>query len=495
MASHTREREAKFLIEPTRQPPDLGHAPSVSRLGDPVEVSLDSTYFDTDDRRLADRRITLRRRTGSTDEGWQLKLPTPSGPRDRIEVGVPLEAAETRTSVPDELLQEVRAFVRDHEVGPIASVHTDRTERHLFDGEGRDLAVAADDIVHSHQLLGGPVELSSWRELEVELVNGDDTLLDEVERLLEDAGFDRSPFPSKLHHALGARVDTAGAEANPVADYLGAQVDELLLHDADVRADRPDGVHKMRVATRRLRTTMATFRPMLDAEVTEPLRAELKWLGTVLGGARDAEVQRERLTAAARELPVELRVGPVVDRIDTELGRRHRASHALLTEALESGRYFALLDQLDALVDRPPFVTSPDQQTDQIRRRVRHSVKRVRRAARAVTDTSGAERTRALHEVRKAAKRSRYAAEAARPVLGSKSKKLARRMEALQELLGEVQDSVTSQAILRQLGMSTAHVDTENGFTFGVLHERQQAAADAATAEAPRLLRRATRGW
>jgi CHAD domain-containing protein len=45
----------------------------------------------------------------------------------------------------------------------------------------------------------------------------------------------------------------------------------------------------MRVATRRLRSALATYRQLFDAQRTEPVRQELAWLGTALGKPRDAE--------------------------------------------------------------------------------------------------------------------------------------------------------------------------------------------------------------
>ena len=94
----------------------------------------------------------------------------------------------------------------------------------------------------------------------------------------------------------------------------------------------------------------------------------------------------------------------------------------------------------------------------------------------------GEERDIGLHELRKAAKRARYAAEAVVPLFGKDAARAASRAEALQDVLGEHQDSVRSQEALRQLGV-TAHLSGENGFSFGVLvgAERQRAAeADAA---------------
>ncbi len=52
-------------------------------------------------------------------------------------------------------------------------------------------------------------------------------------------------------------------------------VDELLLHDPLVRAESPDAVHRMRIASRRLRSNLATYRPVLDREATDPVLDEL----------------------------------------------------------------------------------------------------------------------------------------------------------------------------------------------------------------------------
>ena len=83
----------------------------------------------------------------------------------------------------------------------------------------------------------------------------------------------------------------------------------------------------MRVATRRLRSALATFRPLLDREQTEPLREELKWIAGMLGAARDAEVMQERLTGLLSEQPVELVIGPVQQHIDRELRTAYRTAH------------------------------------------------------------------------------------------------------------------------------------------------------------------------
>src|SRR6185436_14684991 len=133
----------------------------------------------------------------------------------------------------------------------------------------------------------------AWREIEVELVEGDGALLEAIATRLEDAGVRPSSRASKLELVLG-RADVV----QPVSDRLGTQLHELLLRDPLARENLPEGVHSMRVAVRRLRSALATGRPFLDRSVSEPLRDELEWLSDALGDARDAEMQRDRLEHA-----------------------------------------------------------------------------------------------------------------------------------------------------------------------------------------------------
>jgi CHAD domain-containing protein len=491
--SEHREVERKFDAEPGTALPDLVSVPGVARSGPPVSTRLEATYLDTATLDLARHRVTLRRRTGGDDAGWHLKLPVAAD--ERLELREAL--GESSTTPPATLTDEVRALVRDRPLVPVAVLRTERTEHSLLDVEGRVLVVLADDVVHAEQRLGATVVVSTWREVEVELVEGDRDLLAAVGAVLIAAGLPASSSASKLARVLDVPPppsaslpkESAGAL---VVEHLHMQVDELLARDRDVRHDSPDAVHKMRVATRRLRSALVTFRPLLDRSVTDPVRDELRWLGAALGGARDAEVQAARLTATLDEVPADLVLGPVRRRIALELQTQQRAAGAVLDDALRDRRYFTLLDRLDALVDDPPLSEAAlAPATEVVPALVGGAVRRVRRLSRE-TGRGPDDRDHHLHEVRKAAKRARYAAEAAVPVGGRPAKRLAERMEHLQDVLGEHQDAVTSQAVLRDLG-AVAYTSGENGFTFGLLLGHESAAARAAEARYPAALRRATR--
>ena len=274
-------------------------------------------------------------------------------------------------------------------------------------------------------------------------------------------------------------------------ERFAAQVAELLRQDGAARSGDEDAVHDLRVAARRLRSLLATYRRVLDRAVTDPVRDELRWLGAEVGAARDAQVQRARLLARLDAVPRDLVLGPVRRRAGLELQAAARSGLGRLRTAMSSTRYYRLLDDLDELAAGLPLTAVATQPAaDAVPALVRRQVRRVRRAAAAV-DATGGDREQALHDVRKAAKRARYAAESVIPVVGKHATRLAGRMEDLQDLLGEHQDAVTARTLHRALG-AAAHSAGENGFTFGMFRAEEDAAARAARTRYPDALRRAT---
>ena len=504
--SRYQEIERKFDADPGTPLPGLSETGGT--VSDPVQSQLDATYFDTADARLARHHITLRRRTGGEDAGWHLKLP--AGKDERTEVRLPLGRAPR--TVPAALAREVRAIVRDRPLVPIAALQTTRIERRLLDADGNALAAVADDTVHGQRLTGGAAQESTWREVEVELLDGTRAFLEAVSDRLRAAGLTPSGSSSKLARVLGdfavqtpavpdaVTMSRRATAAAVVLAYLQEHVDQLVTCDRGVRSDQPGAVHDMRVATRRLRSTLATYRPLLDQELTDPIRTELKWLGQALGHPRDAEVLHQRMLELVAAQSGQLDLGPIRDRIDSELDARHRRALVDLQKALDSDRYFRLLNTLDELLSQPPLTARAGKPArKQLPTLVGHVARRVDRAARAVTDEhTPAARNQGLHEVRKCAKRARYAAESAMPVAGKPARSMATRMESLQNVLGEHKDSVTAQALLLELTM-TDHLSAENGFAFGLLYAQERARADDARRSYKQALRKAsakkTRRW
>jgi CHAD domain-containing protein len=493
MVTVVRETERKYEAPPGARLPRLSGLPEVAAESGLDKQALEAEYYDTADLRLIRAGVTLRRRTGGHDAGWHLKLPAGGASRDEIRV-----PPGRGRGVPAQLAALVRVHTRGQELAPVALVNTIRRRRVLRDSAGSSLAeVVADDV--SAQALGDALVASRWHEVEVELTGGGAHLLKAADRRLRSSGLRPAGRRAKLERALGDRLPARGrprpapgaSAADVVLAYAGTQVAALKSADPWVRRDAPDAVHQMRVATRRLRSTLKSFRQVLRAEDTERIAAELKWLGGVLGEARDGEVLSGRLLASLKQRPAELVMGPVTARVRGHFAPAEAAARAALLEALDSGRYFALLDDLDEMLADPPLTATAgapghDVLTAALRRARRRVRRRLHRAWRA---PAGPARDTALHEARKAAKDARYAAEAVRPATGKKARHLARRMKKLQSVLGDHHDAVAARATARDLGVR-AHLAGENAFTFGLLYERDAQQAAAQERQAARFSRR-----
>jgi CHAD domain-containing protein len=498
------EVERKYEVPVDFALPDLTGLPGVAVVDEPTEHRLDATYYDTPGLRLAAHQVTLRQRSGGEDAGWHLKRPAGDG--DRSETHVPLNGHGGE--IPPAVVDEIRALSRGEPLIPVARVRTRRLERPLRAADGTVLALIADDAVTS-EAIGDSAVVQQWRELEVELVDGPRELLDAVDEVLRAAGARPSRVPSKLARALADRYPSGepsrdfDAEGQVLNGYLRKQRDAIINSDLGARRSDPDAVHAMRVATRRLRSTLRTFRALLDSDRSEPLRDELRWLGRALGEVRDGHVMSTRLAHAVAVEPAELVVGPVAARIHGRLAARAEQARIQLTEALDSPRYAGLLNALDAIVDTEPSgrVTGK-----RLRRLTRKALRRAdrrldtaeRTAAKAerATAMSGAgtakaggggkagranagrdatverDRDAQLHDARKAYKRARYAAEAVTPLAGKPARRLSNQLKDLQDLLGAHQDTITTGELLREYGMR-AYLDGENTFTYGLLHARQ----------------------
>ncbi|MBV6698146.1 CHAD domain-containing protein [Kitasatospora aureofaciens] len=268
---------------------------------------------------------------------------------------------------------------------------------------------------------------------------------------------------------------------------IEAQVMVLAGLDDAVRADEPDAVHRMRVACRRLRSALQTYRRLFVAGATDELVAELRWLAAALGRARDREVLAERLAARARELPAEC--GP--ERVAAELerwgGAEYREVWPEVVAALDSPRRRALADALATLLADPPLRGRAGRRAvPELARVAAREQRRTGQRVRAAMAAEASDRDSALHDARKAAKRARYAGETATPAVGAAAEKYAERMKAVQEVLGEHQDAVVAAAAL------AAQADgSGEPFGYGVLYGRQLADAEAARERLPEVWERA----
>jgi inorganic triphosphatase YgiF len=149
------------------------------------------------------------------------------------------------------------------------------------------LAEFSDDLVESEAPLGAGL-LQSWREWEIELVDGAADLLEAADALLADAGVTPAHAPSKLARALRPSYpqpeepDLAPKRKGPAGTVLLAYARKQT-DDPGVRLDEPDAVHQLRVAARRMRSVLATYRKFIDTFTANHLREELKWMAARSG--------------------------------------------------------------------------------------------------------------------------------------------------------------------------------------------------------------------
>ncbi len=518
MATVHEENERKYDGALDR-PLSAADLPQVARVRAGGTRRLDAVYFDTAGLRLLHRGITLRRRTGGEDAGWHLKIPAADG--TRTEVRLPLECGDLQ-HLPREMAARTRAAAHGEPVAPVAHLRTRRDLVLLTDEDDRTLAELARDTV-SAQVLGeparagagaAPAAVTSWVETEVELVDGGPDLLDEVEAELHRRGMERSVARSKLGRVLAAgpddtvgradradRADRAGltdrageAPAGSVGAALTAYLRSqyALLRDLDpaVRLDEPDSVHRMRVQVRRLRSALAAHHRILDRTAVDPLDRDLRWLGRLLGSARDAEVLGDLLAPQAERLPPAGHPAEVGARIRTWFDARYRESHRAVVHAMEGARYFGLLDALERLASAPPLNGRATRGKAEGRRMLRKQQRRTGRRLRgALALPPGAEHDRELHRARKAAKRTRYAAESVTPLVGRRAVRVGRRTKRIQKPLGAHQDGVMGAQALVDIAAADPHRG-ETAFGLGMLHARQRADDRRRTAEAAKAAKR-----
>ncbi len=274
---------------------------------------------------------------------------------------------------------------------------------------------------------------------------------------------------------------TSASVATLVGAYLADQCSVLIDAEGELRAREPV-IHSTRVAARRLRSTLRTYARTTDADRAASLSTELVWFAGLLGEVRDREVLEQRLLTDLAELPVELVIGPVGAAIETELTTGRKAAWDVVIDTLDTDRYRQLLAELHRWRSDPPLTAAADEPAATIRKYVKRATKKLdKRLDRAIEArlSGDPDADHLLHQARKAGKRARYAVELAEPVLGKKAGKIIDDRKALQDVLGEYQDSFVAADFLRTQGVRLGLRSGHNGFTYGLLYGRELARQDS----------------
>ncbi len=290
------------------------------------------------------------------------------------------------------------------------------------------------------------------------------------------------------------RLDDRASAAAAIRRAIAVSVRDLLRNDPVVRVNEdPEGVHQARVATRRLRSDLRTFGPLLDSGWSDDLRDELGWLGSALGEARDVDVLLERMRERIEDLDAADADGG--GSILATLRDRDRLAHAAALEALASERYEQLIERLlDASAEPLVHPEAERAAVDALPGLARRPWKKLRASVRSAgKDPSDHE----LHRIRIKSKRARYAAEAVAPAVGSPASKFAGAAARLQGVLGEHQDAVVAEAWLE--GWASGQVSRRAAFVAGEVAALERRAARRSRSRWPkewrRLDRKSVRSW
>jgi CHAD domain-containing protein len=416
-----------------------------SYVASPVQLKrLHTVYYDTPDLRLTRWGCSLRLRHG---EGWTLKIPVPQSSQAlyREEHEFPEEGDR----VPAAVLDLATAYLRGAAPRPVAELRTIRASRHLLSDGGEDLAEVVEDDV---RVVEGTHVVRRFRQVEIELTDAaPDDLLDVLAHVLRAEGAGKpDPVPKNVH-ALGDRarepeisvpeLDRDSRIGDVVRAALAGSVERIVRYDAKLRlhADE-ESIHHARVAVRRLRSDLRTFRRVFERAWADGLRERLSWLQDGLSAARDADVLIDGLRRRSESLPDADRRR--LDEVLAPLREARETAYEHVGAMLHETRYVVLLQALVDGAKRPAFEADADEPAcDAIPRIVEDAWKtlrkRVRRRTRPPSD-------RELHGIRIAAKRVRYGAEAVAPVAGRPARRLARAAEEVQTILGEQHDAVVA---------------------------------------------------
>lgn len=233
--------------------------------------------------------------------------------------------------------------------------------------------------------------------------------------------------------------------ADTIRPVLGKAVADIRAHEQGSRRGGDiENVHKMRVATRRIRAYLKAARPALDRVAVDRLRDDVRALAGTLGVLRDHDVMIDRLHTEAARLgePDTAALEQLIARLDAE---RVVARRRLVAE-LDDPAYADLLTELDEAVASPPVADPWADLVALAAAEWRVLVKQQRRLQRRFGDDPPDDD---LHELRIYGKRARYAAELipGEPGVGAFLVALAE----FQEVLGDHQDACVLEDQLREL--------------------------------------------
>ena len=450
MSAGEDEIELKFLCEPA----DLAAVLAAAPAGETHEKTLVSTYFDTPEGDLRQARISLRIREGGARTVQTLKRGDGFA---REEHEKNLEGESLDLSLP--ALTDALPAAKLKSLAPIFTVRVTRRQR-TFDYGGATIEMALDE---GEVQAGERTRRISEVELELK-AGGCDPMFDLARELSRTAplylsfdgkasqgqglidGSDRAP--RRHDKAPLARGLTTAETFQAIARNTLVQIaaNGVVLR----QADSVEAIHQLRVAVRRLRSAISTFKNVVDDPRVEDVMRELKWLANACDEARDFDVFAADI--AKIDEPA-LDLSPLLAAVEAARAR----GHAKACAAVASGRFRELVLETTAWVETGAWLTQGGKASAKRRDMPadRFAAKALDRRRKALlkrgADLEGQDDA-GRHEARIAAKKLRYAAEDVSALFdAAAAKAFIKKLKRLQDQLGLLNDAAVAAALVERL--------------------------------------------
>ena len=443
--SPDREVELKFLCTPA----DLGAVLAAAPAGDDESRELISVYFDTADLTLQKAGVTLRVRES---KGRRIQTLKRGEGLSREEHEAPISGDR-----PDRELGPLKTYLPDDEaLHPAFNVRVTRRQRTLrYQDAEIELALDQGEVT-------GGSRRSPICEVELELKSGPPAALFTLARELSRSAALYISFDGKAARGQALVADAPlqarraeqaaiGKHATAIEAFQAVARNALGQIAANALVLRveagPEAVHQIRVAARRLRSALSTFKGVAAGPGLDAVKADLKWLATEFNDARNLDVLTDSVAAQAKALTPP---PPGLDALSAALDTARRHAWARAAETAASGRFRALMIdatawmETGAWLDAAPAISARAFADKALRKRLHRVVKRGKGLRHADDE--------ARHHLRIEGKKLRYAAEAfACLYAAGPMAKFIGRVKALQDVLGELNDVAVSGPLLAAL--------------------------------------------
>lgn len=463
----------------------LCRAPALKALmvAPPRTKTLRATYFDTPDNLLAARELSLRVRKESRRHVQCLKAmapSAPSAPSARCENITGFARLEWEWPVPGPCLDysllrddaDIMALLEGIDFSQLCAVYSTDIKRQSRELRTPGGALIQCEIDQGRVLAGtpeAPLE-APVRELELELTSGDEA------ELLATATLITSLVPARLSartKAQRGQVLASGRGHEWVKAQMpklakGASAEEVLRtsvmsglkhlmanEDCVLTRGHIEGVHQMRVALRRIRSVITTYKKLLPEGSFEHLSQGLKEAGSALSNARDWDVfLDEVLTNVENGFDQDPALAVMRKRA---LGKQEQAYRAV-EGLIHSEDYAKLLTQTLVWVASSAWrrAERDGEETDTLQipatKVAQHILskrhKNVLKAGKGLKSLTVEQR----HRLRITLKKARYAAEFFAEIYpDKKTKPYLKPLKILQESLGHLNDLAAAERLMGEL--------------------------------------------